>query len=153
MLLDERKLNEYTRELSLQYFGKPYESKVSYNNRLKKVAGRCWTESGNIELATVYSKYASDKEFKDTILHELVHYHLNEAGYVRERHGAKFKALASKVGASRYAQHIPMKYYNHVKITCKDCGRSILKYHAAPSTYRCGACGGELINEHIKAVR
>lgn len=153
MLLDERKLNEYTRELSLQYFGKPYESKVSYNNRLKKVAGRCFTKSGNIELEPVYIKHVDDEEVKDTILHELVHYHLDRQGYVREQHGAKFKALASKVGASRYAKNVPIKYYNHVKITCKECGRSILKYRAAPSTYRCGACGGKLINKHIKAVR
>lgn len=153
MLLEERKLNEYVRDLSLEYFGKPYESNVSYNGRLKKVAGRCFTKSGNIELATVYSKYANDEEFKDTILHELVHYHLNEAGYTREHHGAKFKALARQVGASRYAQHIPIKYYNHVEATCEDCGHVYYQYRTFDTNrYVCGECNGKLHCKRVKAV-
>lgn len=154
MLLEERKLNEYVRDLSLEYFGKPYDSNVSYNGRLKKVAGRCFVESGRIELATVYSKYCDDEEFKDTVLHELVHYHLYRAGYIQEHHGANFKALAKKVGASRYAQHIPIKYYNHVEVTCEDCGNKFYQYKAFnENDYVCSKCKGRLHCKHVKAVR
>lgn len=154
MLLDERKLNEYVRELSMEYFDKPYESKVSYNNRLKKVVGRCFVESGRIELATVYAKYSDDEEVKDTILHELVHYHLYREGYEHEHHGANFKALAKKVGASRYAKAVPIKYYNHVEVTCEDCGHTFSQYKAFDTNrYVCGRCSGKLHYKRVKAVR
>lgn len=147
-------INEYTKVLSLKYFDKPYQSKVSFNNRLKKAAGRCFTNSGRIELATTYAKHVSEETLKKVILHELVHYHLDKLGYTEEGHGDKFKTLAKKVGAFRFAPAIDIKYYNHVEVTCLDCGNHFSEFRAFDtSRYRCGHCDGRLVLKHVKAVK
>lgn len=153
MLLDERKLNEYVKELSMEYFDKPYNGKVNYNARLKRAAGQCYIDSGRIELSTTYFKHATNEQSKDVILHELVHYHLDRAGYINEHHGAKFKALAKKVGTALHGEAVPIKYYNHIEATCENCGYVYYQFKAFDENkYVCGKCKGKLHCKRVKAV-
>lgn len=153
-ILDKKAINDYTKELSMEYFGRPFESTVDFNNRLKSVAGRCFTKTGKIELATTYTKHCDNEALKGTILHELIHYHLDRAGYVNEHHGRVFKEYAMNIGAPRYAKAIPIEYYNHIEVTCTNCGNHFKQKKAFDTTkYVCGKCRKSTLTfKRVKAI-
>lgn len=151
----ENKLKKLTKEAELEYehiMGhKPNYNRISLD-RAKSRLGLCRHEKwGNyITIATRLVERHSDKEIKDTILHEFLH---TEPGC--RNHREKWKAYARKFDVLGYHiqrcsnlketdEEASYKYF----VKCSGCGRvvrrrvrcDIIKH---PEYWRCGKCGGK----------
>ena len=68
-----------------------YCGEVKLNGRLKRVLGRCFMSSGNIEVNKEYFHYASESDIMNTLLHEIAH-RLNMAH--NDSHGPQWQEIA-----------------------------------------------------------
>lgn len=49
--MNNEELQQWVEEVSLQYFGRPFIHKATFNARLKATGGRYFTQSHNIEIS------------------------------------------------------------------------------------------------------
>lgn len=68
--------------------------KFAFNNRLKRVLGRCWDSKRLLELSTAYVQANDEKLVLDTILHEIAH-----ALSPGDGHGKVWHATCVRIGA------------------------------------------------------
>lgn len=144
---DEKELTKLVHEISMAHFGKPFNDKAIYNNRLRTTGGRYLPGKRTIELNPKYTTEFDDEEVIGIIKHELCHYHLHIEGK-GFKHGDKdFKALLKATGSPRHCSPLPsMKdRYKHI-YKCKNCGHSYKRLRRIDlNKYRCGKCRGKLV--------
>lgn len=86
---------------------------------------------------------------EDTLIHEMIHAYMYELGYLKEGHGARFKAEMARINrmgrkVTRYTVgDFSVPQYKYL-VQCKGCGeyykyKRRLKYNLSEYTCRCGA--------------
>ena len=146
VLMDERTLEQVVNKLSLEFFGKPFIDRVTFNHRLRTTGGRYIPAKRLIELNPKYAIEMETQEFYGIIKHELVHYHLHITGRGYKHGDADFKELLKKTGSPRYCRPLPsqVESFNH-QYRCKSCGTLYKRKRRVDiAKYRCGKCRGKL---------
>ncbi|WP_240377446.1 SprT family protein [Bacillus piscicola] len=146
--MNDYDLTVLTRELSMKYFGKPFQHQAAFNKRLRTTGGRYMLSTHNIEINPKhYEKFGRD-ELISILKHELCHYHLHIEGRGYKHSDQEFKSLLEKVGGSRYCQALPqiqskrktVHYYE-----CMSCKTRYTRYRRMDTTkFVCGKCRGNL---------
>ena len=148
-MMDNKDLQRWVEDISLQSFGVPFKHKALFNTRLRSTGGRYFTKSHNIEISALHYENFGPGEIEQIIKHELCHYHLHLAKRGYQHRDPEFKSLLKQVGGSRYCSKLaverarePYRY----KLLCTSCGMEYLrKRKADPRKYLCGRCKGKLI--------
>ncbi|MCZ0702673.1 SprT-like protein [Natronobacillus azotifigens] len=145
--MNQTDLEQVVNELSTTFFGKPYDDKVVFNNRLRTTGGRYIPSRRTIEINPKYLAEVGFEEMCGIIKHELCHYHLHIEGKGYKHADASFKALLKETGSPRHCQPLPSearkKYYTYI---CKVCGHNYSRKRQIDlQKYRCGKCSGRLV--------
>lgn len=149
--MDDKQLQQWVEQVSLQYFGRPFLHVASFNGRLKATGGRYFTNSHNIEISPHQLEAFGQEETEKIIKHELCHYHLHilKRGY--KHRDADFKQLLAQVGGSRFCNTLPERSvrtgaaYKYM-LLCTECEQKYYrKRRMDVNKYRCGKCGGKLL--------
>lgn len=149
--MDEQELQILVEKISLQYFGKPFLHKASFNNRLRTTGGRYLLNSHNIELNRRYFEQLGVGELEGIIKHELCHYHLHIEGKGYKHRDQDFKRLLKKVDAPRFCRELPRRPRKRTSsvfhiYTCSNCQQIYERKRAINiSRYVCGKCQGKLV--------
>ncbi|HSI65972.1 MAG TPA: SprT family protein [Planococcus sp. (in: firmicutes)] len=145
-------LTELIKEISQQFFRKPFRHQGIFNSRLRTTGGRYMLKSHNIEINPhSYGKFGFD-ELEGIIKHELCHYHLHLEGKGYKHRDADFRKLLQETGSPRFcslvehkAKRATTKRYRYL---CAACGTNyIRKIRMNTERYRCGKCSGKLLAE------
>ncbi|WP_173917751.1 SprT family protein [Halobacillus sp. Marseille-Q1614] len=145
MTMSEKQLHEWTNQISLDFFGKPFIDRVTINPRLRTTGGRYIPSKRVIELNGKYLKELGEEEFQGIIKHELCHYHLHIEGKGFSHGDQSFKELLKKTGSPRYCKPLPSDLDKTLIYKCTDCGQSYRrKRKIDTSRYVCGKCRGKL---------
>ncbi|WP_186576336.1 SprT family protein [Aquibacillus kalidii] len=144
--MEQDQLEQLVNELSIQYFGKPYLDKVSFNNRLRTTGGRYIPSRRMIELNPKYLVELGTDEFNGIIKHELCHYHLHIEGKGFNHRDPEFRALLRETNSPRFCSPLPsMRKVAKYQYICKKCGHVYNRMRSVNTAkYRCGRCKGRL---------
>ncbi|GMK42085.1 protein SprT [Paenibacillus sp. CCS19] len=148
--MNDETLQTWVERVSLEWFGRPFKHRATFNGRLKATGGRYFTKSHNIEISPHQLEAFGAEETEKIIKHELCHYHLHllKRGY--QHRDQDFKQLLAQVGASRYCRTLPEREARKprpfkYKLLCGACGMEYLRRRRLdPARYRCGKCAGKL---------
>ena len=149
--MEEIQLQRLVEKLSIDFFGKPFKHKASFNPRLRSTGGRYLLGTHNIEINKKYLDLLGENEMIGIIKHELCHYHLHLEGRGYQHRDQDFKSLLKKVGAPRFCSQLPgdNKKRTVKKIVIYRCSKCHLTYQRKrnidTSKYVCGKCRGKLI--------
>ncbi|MFB4161399.1 SprT family protein [Geomicrobium sp. JSM 1781026] len=146
--MENEQLQQWTEQLSMHAFNKPFRHQITFNNRLRTTGGRYMLSTHHIEINPKQLDYFGEEELKRIILHELCHYHLHLEGKGYQHKDRSFKELLAQVGGSRHCQTIPGMHkplpYKHL-YECKSCSRQYKrKRQINTKQYVCGGCRGRL---------
>lgn len=146
--MDDSQLQHWVERISLEFFGRPFLHRASFNRRLKSTGGRYFPKSHNIDISWLQYEIHGSDEVEKIIKHELCHYHLHilKKGY--QHRDTDFKQLLQQVGGSRFCKavitHKPQTPYRY-RLECVRCKTSYLrKRRMNPHRYACGKCRGKL---------
>ncbi|SDI22075.1 SprT-like protein [Alteribacillus bidgolensis] len=146
--MQDKELNQITKEISQTFFGKPFKHKALFNKRLRTTGGRYLLTSHNIEINPKHYEWFGKEELISIIKHELCHYHLHIEGKGYKHRDQDFKRLLKKVGGSRHCQGIPGTKNRNKKVhfyQCMACSAQYRRYRKMDtSKYLCGKCKGEI---------
>lgn len=147
--MDDSELQGWVEMISLNWFGRPFRHKATFNARLRSTGGRYFMKSHNIEINPQQLEHYGRFETEKIIKHELCHYHLHLLGKGYQHRDADFKELLRKVDGSRFCQNLPgagnRKLPFRYELTCQSCGMKYpRKRKVDPKKYRCGRCAGKL---------
>jgi SprT-like protein len=148
--MEEKELQKLVEKVSIDYFGKLFRHKASFNGRLRSTGGRYLLGTHNIEINKKYLDQLGMEELIGIIKHELCHYHLHLEGKGYQHRDQDFKMLLNLVGAPRFCSQLLDK---PIKRTVKkwliyQCVNCQLQYKRKrridTSRYVCGKCKGKL---------
>ena len=111
-------------ELNLRHFeGRLREPNLLLSRRLRASAGMADYWNWTVKISIPYHDlHGWDGEFTDTLLHEMIHLWLSQAGRPAG-HGPEFRAMARKLGCPRYAKRMPPR--RALQYRCGTCGREV----------------------------
>jgi SprT-like protein len=148
-IMDDRQLQLWVEQISMESFGRPFKHQARFNKRLTSTGGRYFTGSHDIEISWLQYQEFGAADVEKIIKHELCHYHLHlmKRGY--QHRDADFQTLLAKVGGTRYCQSLPQslkrKEPYRYKLVCLDCkGEYMRKRKLDPARFACGKCRGKL---------
>lgn len=122
--------------------------KVKYD-RSKARYGSCDERKKTISLSKIHAKFATDSEFKNTVLHEIAHAIAGHAA----GHGKEWKRVAQELGCDAKRCHPANEEHQayldrHMKRVQCPCGHVDIRRHSVKRTFllhnRCRSCNGEL---------
>jgi len=146
--MEHNELQDLVKEISLQYFDRPFLHNARFNKRLKTTGGRYLINSHDLELNyRSYVQYGIG-ELTQIIKHELCHYHLHIQGKGYKHRDSDFKSCLYRTGGSRYARPVSLRKERsyQYQLICQSCGQTYLrKYKIDSKKYRCGRCNGSLM--------
>ncbi|EHI70093.1 SprT-like domain protein [Streptococcus ictaluri 707-05] len=96
-------LTDYVKEVSLNDFGKPFLHQAIWNKRLRSTGGRFFPKTGHLDFNPKIAKEFGPHIFRQTVRHELCHYHLFFEGRGYQHKDKDFKTLLEAVDGLRYA--------------------------------------------------
>lgn len=138
----DKELTAYVKKLSMKKFGKPFKSWVAWNATMRYLGGKTYCGTDNhIELNPKISQMSG---FRETVLHELCHYHLTKNKKTPQHNSKAFMSLLEKVGGTRYCQPWKADALN-IKMTprwdyyCPKCQRHFLYKQTRDKRY-CRIC-------------
>ncbi|WP_077324398.1 SprT family protein [Virgibacillus siamensis] len=145
-LLEEQELHQLVHAISIAFFNKPYNDKVTYNHRLRTTGGRYIPAKRLIELNPKYAVEMGEEEVEGIIKHELCHYHLHIEGKGYKHGDPEFKSLLKKTGSPRHCKPLPSTEKNRKYIyKCEKCAQTYKRVRRIDvKKYRCGRCHGRL---------
>lgn len=145
--MTDDQLQAWVEEISLKWFGRPFQHRARFNSRLRSTGGRYFTHTHDIEISRLHYEVFGQGEVEKIIKHELCHYHLHLANKGFRHRDPDFKRLLREVGGSRYckaAVESRRESYKY-KLLCTSCGMEYLrKRRMDPRKYVCGRCSGQL---------
>lgn len=143
--LSQKELQQWTDELSKQYFDKPFTDEIRFNSRLRTSGGRYIPSERVIEINPKYVVELDGTELEGIIKHELCHYHLHIEGKGFGHGDAEFKHLLNKSGSPRHCSPLPSDEKSLYHYVCTECGYSYQRRRRVNTKlYRCGKCKGIL---------
>ncbi|MYL73048.1 SprT family protein [Halobacillus litoralis] len=144
--MTDQELQQWTDELSITYFDKPFDHDVYFNPRLRTTGGRYIPSKKVIEINPKYIVELDGVELEGIIKHELCHYHLHIEGKGFGHRDPEFKALLKKTGSPRHCSALPSeKNGNFHHYVCTKCGQTYKrKRRVDTKRFGCGKCKGNL---------
>ena len=151
LLMNPFELQQRVEQISLEFFGRPFDHLATYNKRLRRSAGRFMPDTLNLDFSVkLFAEY--DQQTQDQIIkHELVHYHLFRQHRGYQHRDADFKALLAQVGGTRFAptpaseQHQPVAPRWYYVYQCEKCGAKFPRRRRINTAkFACGRCHGHL---------
>ena len=147
--MTDEELQAWVERVSLEWFGRPFAHKATFNGRLRSTGGRYMLRSHHIEISRKHYDAYGAEETEKIIKHELCHYHLHLTKRGYRHRDEDFRKLLAQVGGSRYCRALPgAKRTLPVRwlLQCVQCGMQYpRKRKADPRRYRCGSCKGRLV--------
>lgn len=135
------------KEVSLEYFNKPFEHEAKFNHRLRATGGRYLIHSHNLEFNKKSYELYGIEELINIIKHELCHYHLHIQGKGYMHKDGAFKTLLKQVKGTRYSKTLisNKKTQFNYQLICKNCKQIYQrKRKINHKKYRCSKCFGKL---------
>lgn len=146
-IMTDEDLQALVERISVEYFGKPFRHKASFNSRLRACGGRYSLQTHHIDISRKHYEQYGLEEIIKIIKHELCHYHLHLEGRGFRHRDREFKQLLREVGGTRYCKALPGRRtlpYRY-RIVCKGCNVTFLRKRSVdPLKYVCGKCRGRL---------
>lgn len=148
--MEEQQLQKLVEKVSLDFFGKPFKHRASFNPKLRTTGGRYLLRSHNIEINRKYLEQLGEGELIGIIKHELCHYHLHLEGKGYQHRDIEFKTLLKKVDAPRFCSPLKDRPQRRSpkKVLVYKCTQCLLEYKRKrsidTSRYVCGKCRGKL---------
>ena len=146
--MEDRQLQQWVEHISLQYFGRPFLHRATFNRRLTSTGGRYFPATHHIEISWRQWVAYGAEEVEKIIKHELCHYHLHLQRKGYRHRDADFKRLLRQVGGARYCRPLAVgrsRSAYRYKLVCVACGNSYLRRRRMdPNRYACGVCRGRL---------
>lgn len=140
-VLTNQELTKKVREISLNYFKRPFEHEAKWNQRLRTTGGRFFPKDLHLDFNP---KMAKLENFEGVVLHELTHYHLYRTQRGYKHQDADFKRLLAQVGGLRYAPAVEERKVKYDYV-CQNCGQNYPRQRKIDTKkYRCGKCRGQL---------
>ncbi len=147
--MNNQELTELIKEISNDFFHKPFRHEGIFNARLRTTGGRYLLRSHNIEInPKSYEKFGY-AELEGIIKHELCHYHLHIEGRGYKHRDADFRELLKLTGAPRFCSAVVPKTkqrsdkrYIYECIVCSTAYSRKIRMNV--ERYRCGKCAGNL---------
>lgn len=148
--MDHQELQFLTEKISLEWFGRPFLHKATFNSRLRTTGGRYMLQSHNIEVNRKYLEVYGRQELEGIIKHELCHYHLHLEGKGYKHRDQDFKQLLQAVKAPRYCTPLKEKKAGKQKrLLVYECTNCQLIYNRRrkmdTARYVCGKCKGAIM--------
>ncbi|WP_166241208.1 SprT family protein [Paenibacillus turpanensis] len=147
--MNDKQLQAWVENVSLQSFGWPFTHEAKFNGRLSSTGGRYFTGTHHIEISRKYYDAYGAEETEKIIKHELCHYHLHLQRRGYKHRDPEFRELLAKVGGTRFCKSLPgvtrkTQSYKY-KLQCTACSMEYLrKRKVDPRKYLCGRCRGPL---------
>lgn len=150
--MDNKALQKLVEEISLEWFGRPFNHQAYFNNRLRTTGGRYHLDSHNLDFNPKVASEFPRETLVGIIKHELCHYHLHLAGLPYDHRSREFKTLLKQVGGLRYTPitKLEKEKYGRWQYQCQGCGQVIYrKRRFNTNRYVCRQCRGKfkLINK------
>ncbi|SDH80728.1 SprT-like protein [Alteribacillus persepolensis] len=146
--MDDETLTELTKEISTQYFAKPFLHKAVFNRRLRTTGGRYLLHSHHIEINPKHYERFGREELVAILKHELCHYHLHLEGKGYQHKDRNFKDLLEQVGGARHCKTIPELQNRRKTIhlyQCLECEQTFRRHRRMDTAkYVCGICRGKI---------
>lgn len=145
--MHQTELQELVKQVSLEYFSRPFIHEATFNPRLKSTGGRYLLRTHNLEFnRRVLDLYGID-ELIGVIKHELCHYHLHLENKGYQHKDKDFKELLLMTGGSRFVKDLrnEIEKEKFLLYYCKDCGQALSRKRKIDTKkYVCGKCRGKL---------
>jgi SprT-like protein len=148
----DEQLQRWVEQISLQYFGRPFLHRATFNSRLRSTGGRYFTATHHIEISSRHLEVFGPEEVERIIKHELCHYHLHLTNKGYRHRDRDFKELLARVGGTRYCRPAAPRKAREYRylLTCVDCGTEYRrKRRMNTARYVCGRCRGRLTIQKI----
>ncbi|WP_407644126.1 SprT family protein [Filobacillus milosensis] len=144
--MDNLELQKLIKQISLQYFYKPFVGEARFNSRLRTTGGRYIPSTSVIEINPKYLTELGEQELIGIIKHELCHYHLHIKGKPYHHRSKEFRHLLKITGSPRFCKILPSEEQKRTIIyKCQKCGMEYnRKRNVNVQKYRCGKCKGKL---------
>jgi SprT-like protein len=148
--MQNSELQSLVEKISIEWFGKPFKHKATFNSKLRTTGGRYLLGTHNIEINRKYLDQLGEGELIGIIKHELCHYHLHLEGRGYQHRDNDFKQLLKKVGAPRFCNRLTEmpKTRTAKKLLIYQCSKCSLQYKRKrsidTSKYVCGKCRSKL---------
>lgn len=142
--VNDQLLTKMTRQISLDFFQRPFKHQIYFNRRLQTTGGRYLLKSHNIEINPKVWQQGGQQLLVGVIKHELCHYHLHLQQQDASHRSIAFKQLLRSVGGVRYVPWLMTINY-HYLYRCQNCGHQYQRQRRI-NTNRlvCGICRGKL---------
>jgi predicted SprT family Zn-dependent metalloprotease len=131
--------HEFYYELNLRYFeGMLPDCQIELSKRLTRTAGKIWPKSRLIRLSLSYHQHYGPQEFRNTILHEMIHLWLFEQK-LPSGHTDLFRRKSEEVGLGERIRALPVppRPYKYI-YSCPTCCHEI--YTRRKINTSCGLC-------------
>lgn len=151
--MNDAELLRLVQEMSLNRFGLPYRGEVRLNGRFTRLGGRCTVRKGMacIEISRRHLELHGEPFLRETVLHELCHYHLFARGVRHNHRTPEFRDLLAKVGASMHCAPLdtpPRRYERKYAYHCPTCGRIFRRVKPLAKPSSCGHCDRRFNPKH-----
>jgi SprT-like protein len=147
-MMDNQQLQQWVERISLDFFGKPFRHKATFNKRLRSTGGRYFTKTHDIEISVMQYETFGPEEVEKIIKHELCHYHLHLERRGFQHRDADFKILLKQVGGSRFCSALPTAKRSEpyrYRLVCTNCPTQYLRKRKMDvRKYVCGRCKSRL---------
>ena len=148
-MVNDHELQAWVEELSMKFFGRPFNHRATFNRRLTSTGGRYFPKTHNIDISWKQLEWNGRSEVEKIIKHELCHYHLHLMNKGYQHRDPEFKTLLKQVGGSRYCKALPQEKrkkepYRYM-LRCKSCAMTYRRKRKVDvRKYVCGKCRGKL---------
>jgi SprT-like protein len=141
--MTDQELCRRVEELSLKHFDQPFRGVAKFNSRFTRLGGRCTVRRGAacIEVSLRHFERHGESFLRETILHELCHYHLFVKGIKHDHRSRAFRELLARVGASLHCAPLdqaPRQYRRKYAYRCPSCGRVFRRVKPLAKPSSCG---------------
>ncbi len=136
-------LQKCVKQISNQYFSKPFLHEATFNPRLRTTGGRYHLRTHNLDFNPKILESYGMEVFKGIIKHELCHYHLHLEGKGYQHRDQDFKQLLKKVGGLRYTPSLEVKQGKALRweYKCRGCRMIIYRQRRFnEKRYICSNC-------------
>ncbi|WP_280737927.1 MULTISPECIES: SprT family protein [unclassified Enterococcus] len=145
--MTNQELEVLVKEISLDFFHRPFLHETYFNARLKTTGGRYHLNDHHLDFNPLVLEKLGEEALIGVIKHELCHYHLHLTGRGYKHRDADFKNLLKQTGGSRYVKNL-QEAENYWCYRCEKCQKKIYrKRRINLKKYVCGACRGKLVLE------
>jgi SprT-like protein len=140
-------LQQLTKRIAKESFGKNFPYKVVFNRRLKTTGGRYHLNDHHIDINPLMLEEFDEATLIGVIKHELVHYFVHMLNEKPDHRNPHFQQLLRQVGGLRYAPATSKRRQTAPKLIyqCQKCGLEYLRRRRINTQkYVCSKCRGRL---------